>query len=605
MSHDADGEGVGRGAPPPWSSVERVASIDSTNAALLRDPRPWRALVADYQTDGRGRRDRAWEAPPGASLAFSAALPLPHETDRWGWVPLLVGLAARRAIATAAGLDVGLKWPNDVLVRDGDQWLKLGGILCNATGGDFPVVVVGVGINLFQTREQLPTTQATSIALCGKQIDTEELINALLVELARVHDAWHTDRLDDEYRAACVTIGQEVRVQVADDREEIGDAVDIDTSGRLILETPRGRTPHAVGDVVHVRPREPRERHTTEQVRAATVERAAFVDSIEQRLMGAPRTLRRADVSQAAGIPPEVSRRFWRALGFANARDEDVVFSESDVAAVRGVMSLIADGLVDETTALGITRAVGRSTDRMAMWVLQLVTDMFTADGEVDETTARSAADRAAIIADRFTPLLDYVWRRNLTVAISRLIADSEPESHIGVVRTVGFADLVNFTQLVRQMGERELAALIVTFETIASDVVSQHGGALVKTVGDEVLYSHTSIEGAVAIAVDLIEATAANDLLPRMRIGMATGRVLARLGDIYGTTVNRAARLTTAAAPGTILADADIARTVAMRPDLDTRPYRAVQLSGLGELTPWTITRHGTSDPDTEGESR
>ena len=202
-----------------------------------------------------------------------------------------------------------------------------------------------------------------------------------------------------------------------------------------------------------------------------------------------------------------------------------------------------------------------------------------------------------------FERLLVYAWRRNLAVAISRMVADAEPEGPVGVVRTVGFADLVSFTQLVRQLSERELAQLVLRFEALASDIVSSHGGALVKTVGDEVLFTHQEISGAVDIAFDLLEVAAADDLVPRMRVGMATGRVLARLGDIYGNTVNRAARLTSQARPGTVLADAQVAAAVSDRPHVRTAALEPIDLPGIGELVPWALQHQGPTSPD-EGDA-
>ncbi|WP_343036713.1 biotin--[acetyl-CoA-carboxylase] ligase [Flexivirga aerilata] len=594
MSHFLDrAEMNDRLADTPWEDLDVTPQIGSTNAELLADPHPWRALVTDNQTAGRGRLDRAWVAEPGQSIALSATLPLPDDATRWGWVPLLVGVAVRRALREVAPLDVGLKWPNDVLARpDADtDWGKIAGILCNATGGAAPTVVVGIGINVHQEPGDLPVDTATSVRICGADVRCEDLVVALLRQLADIQRQWDLPTLDDAYRAACLTIGQEVRIELAGDEVASGRAIDVDVMGRLVIETADGPVPHAAGDVVHVRPSGPATRPL-----AGPHDRAAFVDGLEERLVGEPRTLRRAEVADAAGVTTDDTRKLWRALGFANARDDDVVFTASDVEALRSVVATIRDGELDETTALGLARAVGRSTDRLAMWSLQLITDMVSGGQGlgVDSHIAQLAAERAVELSDQMGPLIDYVWRRNLAVAISRMIADSEPESHVGVIRTIGFADLVNFTQLVRQLSERELATLVLRFESLASDVVSAHGGAIVKTVGDEVLFSHTTVEGAIAIAFDLLDQAAADDLIPRMRVGVATGRVLARLGDVYGNTVNRASRLTAAADPGTVLADSDVAAALADNDDVRTIAREAIQLPGIGQITPWVLSRRG-----------
>ncbi len=605
-----------------WRDVEVRGEVDSTNDLLLADPRPWRVVTADHQTRGRGRLDRTWEAPAGASIALSATVPLPRDTARWGWVPLLVGLAVRRGVARVTGLQLGLKWPNDLLVQPhsagaGDDWCKVAGILCSVAATEAPVVVVGIGLNVHQRADQLPVPTATSLALCGASAPREELIAAILVELAQVQRGWSHSTYDAEYRSACVTLGQRVRLETASGQCVTGRAADVDSAGRLVIEGPEGRRPYSAGDVVHVRPGDilgtadsadssnnsASPAGGTDEgagdpvaglpVPSLTHDPAEFVDALENRLMGNPRTMRRAEISQLAGVPQDVTEIMWRSLGFARARDEEVFFGDADLEALRRFVKLSSEYELDPTTALGLARAVGRSTDRMAMWALQLIADMESGDrGGVDSDVAQRTALLAVGLAEHMSPLVDYVWRRNLSVAISRMVADAEPESQVGIVRTVGFADLVNFTQLVRQLSERELARLVLRFESLASDMVSAHGGAVVKTVGDEVLFTHTSVRSAIEIAFDLRAAAAADDLVPPMRVGMAHGRVLARLGDVYGTTVNRASRLTGAAKPGSVLVDSHVMEAVANDVSVRVKRRKRLELQGLGPVEAFVLDR-------------
>lgn len=324
------------------------------------------------------------------------------------------------------------------------------------------------------------------------------------------------------------------------------------------------------------------------------VDRARFVDEIEARLVGSRRTLRRSDIADLTGVPAEESQRFWRALGFANPRDEDVVFTQADVNAMNEVKALVADGRLGPEAALGLARALGRTTDRLAMWETQVLLDQVGGQAGVGlgQDVARRTAELVADLADDLEPLLLYVWRRNLGQAVQRMVADSAPESHIGVHRTVGFADMVSFTRLVRELSERELARLVMRFEALTSDIVSSHGGALVKTVGDELLFTHQETEGATRIALELIDAVLADELIPRLRVGLARGRVLARQGDVFGTTVNRAARLTAAARPDSVLADPDVARAVRGCAGITAVELDPIALSGLGELRPWRLRR-------------
>lgn len=259
MSHFLDRSEINdRLADTPWQDVDVSPQIASTNDELMRDPRPWRALLTDNQTKGRGRVDRSWVVPPGRSIALSATLPLPQDATRWGWVPLLVGVAVRRAVRNLTGASIGLKWPNDVLARvDARQpWGKLAGILCNASGGAEPTVVAGIGINVHQERDELPVDNATSLHLIGHDVRCEDLAVGVLQQLAAVQQEWGGPELDDVYRSACVTIGQQVRVELSEDDAVSGEALDVDPMGRLLVDTPSGPVPHAVGDVIHIRPGE-------------------------------------------------------------------------------------------------------------------------------------------------------------------------------------------------------------------------------------------------------------------------------------------------------------------------------------------------------------
>lgn len=333
-------------------------------------------------------------------------------------------------------------------------------------------------------------------------------------------------------------------------------------------------------------------------------DRARFVDSIQERIMQSPRSLRRRDVAERAGVSPETTRELWRALGFANARDEDLIFTERDAEALRRVIALIGDDGLSASTARGLARAYGRSIDRLAMWQTQVLSDLVAGDQlALDSDDARRTAELTAELADELEPLLTYVWRRSVAQAISRLVADSEPESHLGVRRTVGFADLVSFTSLVRSLSERDLAELVTRFEALASDMVSAHGGALVKTVGDEILFTHEEPESAAAIALDLVDAVREDDLIPHLRVGLSQGRVLSRQGDVYGDTVNRAARLTSSARPGGVLVDHDVAWALATAPQFTVDELDAIDLAGIGTLRPWTLTR-GPGGPSDEEET-
>jgi adenylate cyclase len=332
---------------------------------------------------------------------------------------------------------------------------------------------------------------------------------------------------------------------------------------------------------------------------------ALTADTLEARLLGKPATMGRRDVSRGAQVSLLSARKFWHALGFPIVEDEDAMFTEADLMALKAVARLVREEQLDETTALAMTRAFARTTDRLAVWQTQLMAEAMAAPEltpALDEADARavpdlSAAEASALklaeMADSLEPLLVYAWRRHLTAAISRMLADADPEqASQGVRRVVGFADLVNFTSLVRRMTERQLAVMVQRFEALATDIVTAHGGRVIKTVGDEILFVTIDAAPAAAVALDLVDTMGEDDLLPDVRVGMAFGPVLSRLGDVFGTTVNRASRLTSVAPAGRVLVDDALTAALASLSGFETSPLRRRTLRGIGPVTPSELRR-------------
>ena len=243
------------------SRLEVLASTGSTNADLRAhadDEAGWPhlsvILTAD-QTAGRGRLDRVWTAPAGSAVALSVLLrvgqiPLAER----GWIPLAAGLAMADAIAAQLpGREVGVKWPNDVLVNG----RKICGILAEATGSD--TVVVGSGVNTAMTADQLPVDTATSFAVEGASCDVDLLVAGYLARL----DGWITglaehgsaaaSGLRDAVAAHCVTLGRAVRVMLPGGAALMGEATGLGGDGCLIVTADGSEHRIAAGDIVHLR----------------------------------------------------------------------------------------------------------------------------------------------------------------------------------------------------------------------------------------------------------------------------------------------------------------------------------------------------------------
>ena len=245
----------------PDLAVELFETATSTNAVAAARARDGAeeglVVVAEHQTAGRGRLDRAWETPARSSLTFSLLVRPTVPPGDWPWLPLLTGYTVAKTLR-AEGYAVGVKWPNDVLAGD----RKLVGILVERvetpTG---PAAVLGVGLNVSLTADELPVPTATSLALeSGATPDRTHLLVELLRSLREAYDAWQaggadgTTRLRSSYATACVTVGRDVRVDLPGGRVLTGRATGIDQAGRLVVLTGDGETVVGAGDVVHVRP---------------------------------------------------------------------------------------------------------------------------------------------------------------------------------------------------------------------------------------------------------------------------------------------------------------------------------------------------------------
>lgn len=241
-----------------FSRIDVVESTGSTNAdliALAADPAADHVvLLAETQVQGRGRHARTWVSPPRAQLAMSILVRLPGiGPASLAWLALLTGVAVVDALRTTAGVAAELKWPNDVLI-DGR---KVAGILAEVatSGGGAPAVVIGLGLNVSLTREELPVPHATSLTIAGaRQTDRTVLVRSLLSEFASRFTAWRdadwaTDELAVAYRERCATIGTEVRAELPGGRMLTGIADGVDDYGRLLI----GGEAVSAGDVTHLR----------------------------------------------------------------------------------------------------------------------------------------------------------------------------------------------------------------------------------------------------------------------------------------------------------------------------------------------------------------
>ena len=331
------------------------------------------------------------------------------------------------------------------------------------------------------------------------------------------------------------------------------------------------------------------------------------IRKLEHQLLGAERTLTYRQMAARMGVSTRSARRLWRALGFPNLDENVKAFTDADADALARMVELVRDGHLNQEAAISLTRSVGQMTDRMVVWQIEALVEDKIANERLTDAQARSqVVEELPQLIEPVQQLMNYAWRRQLLAALQRLTVrvesglaslsrgrdGAEDDAPLPLARAVGFADLVSYTSLSRQMNERTLAEMVQRFESRCAEIISIGGGRLVKTVGDEVLYNAETPEAGAEIALALSESMAADEVLPQARVSVVWGRVLSRMGDIYGPTVNLAARLTGLADPGTVLVDAATAEALEVTEDYLLVPQPPRLVRGFGEVAPHMLLR-------------
>ena len=332
----------------------------------------------------------------------------------------------------------------------------------------------------------------------------------------------------------------------------------------------------------------------------------------ESLLLGAPPSLTLTEVAQRAGTSVEMAQKFWRAMGFADVKPDEVHFTEQDVAALRDTVTLLdetSDSSLAAASVLELLRAQSYTMDRLVLWELEtFVTDLSERLG-LDDTAARLVAlDRIDGLVELLSRQLTYVWRRHMVSILGRTDAevaargreDAGPDLY-PLIRSLGFVDIVSFTQRAQGMSKAALTHMLEGFENTARDVITSRGARVVKTIGDAVMYISDDLLSAADVVTALVDELQKGPDAIRVRASLVEGRVISRSGDVFGPTVNLASRLVDAAEPGSIRLDESTAMSILRSPEAGR--YRVGQChevvaKGLGQIVPWSLERTSPTRP-------
>ena len=235
----------------PYWRVSVVELTGSTQNDLLqlvesKNALDGQVIATEFQSNGRGRLDRTFQAPAQSALLFSFYIKPRNQRSDWGFIPLIAGLSLVRAITTIdTVMNVSLKWPNDLIINE----KKCAGIIAQTTNEG---IVIGIGLNVSMTPNELPVSTATSLAIEGSTItDRNLLLSHLLNTFAELFEAWEEgSELLDEYASASSTIGKKVRIELPGGENLEATVARISHTGELVLDD--GRHVSA-GDVIHLR----------------------------------------------------------------------------------------------------------------------------------------------------------------------------------------------------------------------------------------------------------------------------------------------------------------------------------------------------------------
>ncbi len=294
-------------------------------------------------------------------------------------------------------------------------------------------------------------------------------------------------------------------------------------------------------------------------------------------------------LARAAGTDTETARRVWRSLGFPDVPEGVASFTDQDAE-----MLGVAVGRVDTEDAAQLfdrqVRVISASLARIAAVEADMIAEVLEA---IEEETGDSTATAAVLLEQLDWPvisrLVEYVHRLQLRAAVWRRLARDVAGSKVEI--GIGFVDLVGYTALSEEIDDRQLTEMLTRFEDLASDAVVEHSGRVVKTIGDEVMFAALA-KATALIALEIVERASDDALLPPVRAGVASGPLIARDGDFYGSAVNLASRVTDRARPGTVLASESLKESLEGDADFAWHSVGRRRLRGIGEVGLFRVRR-------------
>ncbi|MBV7364145.1 adenylate/guanylate cyclase domain-containing protein [Actinomycetaceae bacterium TAE3-ERU4] len=309
------------------------------------------------------------------------------------------------------------------------------------------------------------------------------------------------------------------------------------------------------------------------------------------------------ELAQLANVSLERAKDFWRAMGFANVAEDDLVFTRQDVDALIQSKKLLDSGWIDDNTLISLLRANSYTADRLALWQVEAVVEDCARRHDLDDVSARQ--EMLDTMHD-LMPFLErqtrYAMRRHLFSLLERTHGEYGQRNHkrtspgrYPLRRSLGFVDMVAYTSTSANLGANGLSKLIRNFEYTARDVITSRGARIVKNIGDAVFYIADDLKTATEVVCALVETFEQNPTLLPVRASLVEGFVVSRSGDVYGPPVNLASRLVDTAPKGSICVDAQTAKSISEASwgsGYSLTALEPAQMHGLGAVDRYSLAR-------------
>lgn len=325
------------------------------------------------------------------------------------------------------------------------------------------------------------------------------------------------------------------------------------------------------------------------------------LDAYKQLLLGGAPTLSAADLAERSGDSLEQIQRYLLEMGFASADPDEKRFTDRDLAIYQAWERAVQKADVSENTAASLLRAQSHLTDRLALWEAESLVEGVEHRLGLDDTSARVVAiNEMRELVDALEGQMVYAWRRQMYSLIERMTREiaergsDHSKRRFPLSRSFGFVDMSSYTATASLMGA-DLVGLVERFEYLCRTVVTAAGGRVVKMIGDSVFFIADDLETGLVVVTDLIDSLrSAEGILP-VRASFIQGDVFSRSGDVFGPSVNLAARLVDIAPRWSILTDAPTAAAIdssSVRKQYEIQEFPSTELRGLGRVSPYRISK-------------